>query len=77
MNKCTSNYKAGIFAFEFSYQFDISICFPFTQEMSIGTVFNYKNHLASTSFPNLNSSPPFSNGIDRTENITEFIKLTK
>ena len=45
--------------------------------MSTGIVFNYKNHLPSTPFPNLYSSLPFSDGIDITKNATELIKLTK
>lgn len=45
--------------------------------MSTGAPYNYKNHLPPSSLTNLNSSPPFSNGIDITENTTEFIKLTK
>lgn len=40
--------------------------------MSTSIVFNYKNHLFSTPFLNLNSSPPFSKGIDVTENTTTY-----
>lgn len=58
----------------------ISIQYKYLFSIYVGNVywqFNLKNHFPSTPFSNLNSSPPFSNRIDITENTMEFIKLTK